>query len=91
LGGLIDRMMKNDLIERRPSDEDKRVNRIFLSAAGVKLAAEIRRISSGVQDEALKSIASDELDVAISVLMRMKDNLEEMTGTTPAEREGALV
>jgi DNA-binding MarR family transcriptional regulator len=84
LGGLIDRMMKNDLIERRPSDEDKRVNRIFLSEAGVKLATEIRRISSGVQDEALKNIASNELDVAISVLMRMKDNLEEITGTTQA-------
>jgi len=91
LGGLIDRMMKNDLIERRPSDEDKRVNHVFLTDAGIKLAAEIRRLSSGVLDDSLKNIAADDLDVAISVLTRMKDNLEEMAGTSKGDRVGALV
>jgi len=91
LGGLIDRMTKNNLIERRPSDEDKRVNHVFLSAEGVKLADEIRRLSSGVLDNALKDIDSDDLDVALSVLSRMKDNLEGMTGTSKADRAGALV
>src|ERR1700730_17535419 len=50
VGGLIDRMMKNNLIERRPSPDDKRVNLIFLTEAGTKLAAEIRHLSSGVLD-----------------------------------------
>ena len=91
LGGLIDRMTKNNLIERRPSDEDKRVNHVFLSTEGVKLADEIRRLSSGVLDDALKDIDSDDLDVALSVLARMKDNLEGLTGTSKADRSGALV
>jgi DNA-binding MarR family transcriptional regulator len=91
LGGLIDRMTKNNLIERRPSDEDKRVNHVFLSGEGVKLADDIRRLSSGVLDNALKDIDPHDLDVALSVLSRMKDNLEGMTGTNKAERAGALV
>ena len=33
----------------------------------------------------------DDLDVAISVLTRMKDNLEEMAGTSKGDRLGALV
>jgi DNA-binding MarR family transcriptional regulator len=91
LGGLIDRMTKNNLIERRPSTDDKRINHIFLSAEGVKLTEQIRLLSSGVQDNALKGIDSDDLDVALSVLSRMKDNLEEVTGTSKADRAGALV
>ena len=91
VGGLIDRMTKNNLIERRPSDEDKRVNHVFLSATGVKLADEIRRLSTGVLDNALQGISSEELDVAMSVLTQMKENLEGLTGTARVEREEALV
>lgn len=81
LGGLIDRLMKNDLIERRLDEQDKRVNLIFLSDAGLKLAKDIRLISHDVQDDSLKHISDQDLDVAISVLMQMKDNLENVTGS----------
>jgi len=88
LGGLIDRLMKNDLIDRRSDDQDKRINLIFLSDAGLHLAREISRISAGVQDEALKDISPDELEVAISVLMRMQNNLETIVGTNKAGKVG---
>jgi len=91
LGGLIDRMMKLNLIDRRPDDRDKRVNLIFLSETGMSLARDIRHISSGVQDEALAGVSQEELDVAISVLSRMKDNLERTTGVDQSGRVGALV
>ena len=91
LGGLIDRMMKLNLIDRRPDDHDKRVNLIFLSEAGMSLATDIRHISSGVQDDALTGVSQQELDIAISVLSRMKDNLERTTGVDQSGRVGALV
>ncbi|MFO1304856.1 MAG: hypothetical protein U1F41_13610, partial [Burkholderiales bacterium] len=47
---------------------------------GVERVMEIGCVSSGVLDNALKGIDPDDLDVAISVLSRMKDNLEAMRG-----------
>lgn len=35
--GLIDRMMKQGLIERRPSEKDRRINHIFLTERGKAL------------------------------------------------------
>lgn len=81
-----------NLINRRRDDQDKRVNLIFLSETEISLAHDIRHISSGVQDEALAGVSQEELDVAISVLSRMKDNLERTTGGgDQSGRIGALV
>jgi DNA-binding MarR family transcriptional regulator len=79
LGGLVDRLMKNGLIDRRPEAQDKRVNLIFLSEAGMNLVKDIKRISSGVQDDALDGISLDEIDTTIFVLERMMENLEKIT------------
>jgi DNA-binding MarR family transcriptional regulator len=89
LGGLIDRLMKNGLIDRRPDAEDKRVNLIFLSEAGLNLVRDIKRISSGVQDEAMAGISLDDIDTTISVLERMMSNLEKFTGATFAGKNEA--
>jgi DNA-binding MarR family transcriptional regulator len=89
LGGLIDRLMKNDLIDRRPDGEDKRVNLIFLSEAGLNLVKDIKRISSGVQDEAMAGISLSEIDTTISVLERMMANLEKFTGGSFGNRTEA--
>ncbi|MDP3139311.1 MAG: MarR family winged helix-turn-helix transcriptional regulator [Burkholderiaceae bacterium] len=91
LGGLIERLMKLDLVDRRTDSHDKRVKLIYLSQTGMALAKEIRHISSGVQDSALEGISQEELDLSISVLMRMKDNLEKTLGVVQSDRVGALV
>jgi DNA-binding MarR family transcriptional regulator len=82
LGGLVERLMKSGMIERRPVESDKRVNLIYLSEQGKSLVEKIRFVSSDVQDDALKNISQQELDVAVSVLARMKENLESVTSTT---------
>jgi len=89
LGGLIDRLMKNGLIDRRPDAEDKRVNLIFLSEAGLNLVRDIKRISSGVQDEAMAGISLDDIDTTISVLEKMMSNLEKFTGANFASKNEA--
>jgi MarR family transcriptional regulator, organic hydroperoxide resistance regulator len=37
--GLIDRLQGAELIERRPDENDRRVNRVFLTERGLKLRA----------------------------------------------------
>jgi DNA-binding MarR family transcriptional regulator len=91
LGGLLDRMMKLNLIDRRPDGQDKRVNLIFLSNGGKAMVKEITLVSTSMQDQALRGISREELDVAMSVLVRMKDNLETSTGVDPSARIGSLI
>jgi MarR family transcriptional regulator, transcriptional regulator for hemolysin len=79
LGGLIERLNANGLIDRRPDAQDKRVNLIYLSAAGLNLVKNIKNLSSGVQDAALDGISLDEIDSTISVLERMMANLEKVS------------
>lgn len=91
LGGLLDRMMRLNLIDRRPDEQDKRVNLIFLSKGGKAMVKDITQVSTSMQDEALQRISREELDIAMSVLVRMKDNLDKSTGVDPSARSGSLI
>lgn len=75
LGGLIDRLEKNGLIERRMDEVDRRIKRIHLSKAGLDLVEQIKRTSADVQAVALEGISNEELDHAISALKKMEANL----------------
>ena len=75
LGGLIDRLAKNGLIERRMDEVDRRIKRIHLSKAGLDLVEQIKRTSADVQAVALEGISNEELDHAISALKKMEANL----------------
>jgi DNA-binding MarR family transcriptional regulator len=77
IGGLLDRLEQNELIERRPDINDRRVKRVFLTQSGIALVEEIRRASASVQDIALNGISSTELECAIEALTKMEANLVE--------------
>lgn len=76
-GGVIDRLEKSGLIERRISKVDRRMKRVHLSPRGRELVEEIRHLSTSVQAAALDGISSDELDHAISALTKMEANLQD--------------
>jgi MarR family transcriptional regulator for hemolysin len=78
LGGLVDRLEKIGLIERRSDPVDRRVNRIYLNKAGIELVKDIKTASEGVQDKALYGITSEELNHAIAALGKMEANLREL-------------
>lgn len=82
LGGLVDRLEKIRLIERRPDLVDRRMNRIHLSKAGIDLVREIKTASEGVQDKAVSGITSEELNHAMAALGKMEANLREFLRKT---------
>lgn len=75
VGGLLDRLEQNNLVERRTDKIDKRVKRIALTPAGAALVEQIRLTSAGVQEVALYGITPTELEYAISALTKMESNL----------------
>lgn len=75
LGGLIDRLEANGLVERRPDPVDRRVKRVFLTKAGGKLMKDIRASSAQAEDLILAGIDDDDLKATVRALRGMKANL----------------
>jgi len=78
LGGLVDRLETLGLIERRPDPVDRRMNRIYLSKAGIGMVKNIKTASESVQDKSVNGITSVELNHAIAALGKMEANLRQI-------------
>lgn len=73
--GLLDRLEKLRWVERRPDAEDRRINRLYLTAAGQKKVhgvirdhdGKILRLLNPLSDAKIKTLRSllEELDVAL--------------------------
>lgn len=72
---LMDRMEKDDLVERRKESKDRRVTRIFLSKKGEKLRENLIPIGKEFHENAVKNISDDELNVFKDVLEKMIKNV----------------
>lgn len=78
LGGLIDRLEKSSLVERRPDANDRRMKRIFLTAAGRRVVNKMRKISAPTNDEILAGVDPAELRTTVNTLRQLKENMLRM-------------
>ena len=85
LGGLVDRLEAASLVERRADAKDRRVKRIFLTAAGRKVVNKMRSISGPTNAVILAGIAPEDVRATARTLRIIKDNLLKMTGSKVAE------
>ena len=84
LGGLIDRLEANGIVERRPDPIDRRVKLVFLTKSGAALMKEIRASSAVAEDLILAGLDDDDLKCTVRALRGMKANLLRELG---AERD----
>jgi DNA-binding MarR family transcriptional regulator len=89
LGGIIEGLESNGLIERRPDANDKRLKRVFLSKKGVRMIARIRENVADVEKRLLRGIDASDLEGLVRGLRSMKGNLLDILGRRPGEEEGA--
>ena len=73
---LIDNLVKLDLVARKSNKDDKRVNFIFLTAAGKALQDQTVEIANQTMDEALINITKVEIETVKNVLQKVYDNLQ---------------
>lgn len=89
VGRVIDRLQKAGFIERRADPNDRRCWRLHLQAKAHAVIDDMELISSELFRQAQRGIAAAEVKSMISVLARMKDNLNaldranEKQGETP--------
>jgi len=86
LGGLIDRLEAAGLVERRPSPDDRRVKRVFLTREGRHLVARNRQLKMKMNAAILRNIPRQDREAAVRALETMKQNLlAELTSDEEAE------
>jgi DNA-binding MarR family transcriptional regulator len=84
---LLDRMEADGLLERRPDPADRRARCLYLTAKAKPLLDEIWSLSEATRAEVFAGIGKNELDVFMTVLERVHDNLSTLEAnpriTTP--------
>jgi MarR family transcriptional regulator, transcriptional regulator for hemolysin len=74
---MIDRLVKAGLVERRPSAEDRRVNHIALTPAGLDAYAEVRTVAETFRKNMLADIDEDDLRVVINFLEQIQLRIDK--------------
>lgn len=77
VGGLLERMETQGLVERRADASDARIRRVFLTRAGTRLVREIRAEVEKAELIALGSYDEEELAITVRTLQLMKAQLRE--------------
>ncbi len=84
LVGIVDRLQRNGLVERRRSDLDRRVVRVCLTAAGRALEAQVIPLVDAAYSDLEGLVSKDEWKSLISTLAKMADR----AGASGAEPQG---
>ncbi|MFC0524244.1 MarR family winged helix-turn-helix transcriptional regulator [Pontibacillus salicampi] len=76
MNGLIESLLKKDLIARRPSEEDRRAKLVRLTDKGKALEADLWNVIEGLENQLAEGFEEEEVQVLISWLKRMKQNMD---------------
>jgi DNA-binding MarR family transcriptional regulator len=72
---LVDNLEKLNLVKRVASDNDRRINRIYLTKQGQKLEEQAMAMAEETLNEALKGVPAELIEVCKQVLQVVYDNL----------------
>ncbi len=86
VGRLVDRLEQAGLIERRPHPTDRRAWSLYLLPAALPLLETLKGIAAETRAELLEGMSDAEIDEAMRLLARMKDNLVAIMSEAGDER-----
>jgi len=72
---LVDNLEKLNLVKRVASDNDRRINLIYLTKQGQRLEEQTMTMAEETLNEALKGVASEQIEICKQVLQIVYDNL----------------
>jgi MarR family transcriptional regulator for hemolysin len=75
VGRVIDRLQAAGFVERRPDPKDRRAWRLHTTEQARGIIDDMERIGRGLRKDATVGIDYDELQQAMAVITRMKENL----------------
>jgi DNA-binding MarR family transcriptional regulator len=72
----VDNLEKLDLVKRVASENDRRINRIYLTKQALKLQEQSMIMAEQTLNEALETVPVEKLEVCKEVLQIVYDNLK---------------
>ena len=79
-GRMIDRMQKNGWVERRADSEDRRINRLYLTADARRAHKDMWALAEATVDDALAPLSAAEREQFTRLAARVKGQLQSMAG-----------
>jgi MarR family transcriptional regulator for hemolysin len=73
---LVDRLVKAELVERVPSETDRRIKFVVLTEAGQALYAEVKTVADAYRKEMLAGIDKAALEAAADLLEALQAKVE---------------
>jgi MarR family transcriptional regulator for hemolysin len=80
IGGLIDRLVDNGMIERQSDGGDRRIRRIFITEKGYQLISHMSPVAARLNTVFLEGIDEKDVKIAEKVLEHLKENLRQLMG-----------
>lgn len=87
VGRVIDRLQKAGFIERRSDPHDRRCWRLHVQPKALEIVDDMEQIAQELFRQAQRGISAAEMKSMISVLSRMKDNLNALDRVDPKSGE----
>ena len=84
---LLDRLSASGLIERRADPNDRRANRLYLTAAARPLLEQLAELGEELMTTALAGVDRDSIERMVAQLATVKENLRQAI----AQREAATL
>lgn len=78
LGGLIDRLEANEILERLPDPIDRRAKKVFMTQKGHDLLRELQKVAEPINKQIMKGITKEQKKMLDGMLKTMKHNLLQM-------------
>jgi MarR family transcriptional regulator, transcriptional regulator for hemolysin len=75
---LLDRLVEHGLVERRADPRDRRANRLFLTAAGRKLADDLDSLRDAIATDVLQGVPTAALETSLKALRDVKDRIKTL-------------
>ncbi len=72
MGGIVDRLEKEGLVQRRPHPDDRRAYQVFLTAKGKALEEKVSAAATRVQGRVNAPLTADEQATLIRLLEKMR-------------------
>jgi DNA-binding MarR family transcriptional regulator len=72
MGGIVDRLEKEGLVERRPHPEDRRAYQVYLTKKGKSLEGELTDVASRVLRKVTSPLTGKEHETLIRLLTKIR-------------------
>ena len=75
LGKIIDKLEALEFVERRPDEDDRRINRVFLTEKFTPMLAPMREVARDIEAIAFAGMSEDEIQQLRASIKMMRSNL----------------